>query len=83
MEKQIKLFLEFLVDDKKLSQNTLQSYRRDILQFKEYLDENGKDYLEVEERDINSFFDYLREFIRLDKVPLIFLSLSKKLYKKF
>ena len=60
MEKQINLFLEFLVDDKKLSQNTLQSYRRDILQFKEYLDENGKDYLEVEERDINSFFDYLR-----------------------
>ena len=32
MEKQIKLFLEFLQKDKKLSKNTLQSYNRDILQ---------------------------------------------------
>lgn len=29
MEKQIKLFLEFLENDKKLSLNTLQSYKRD------------------------------------------------------
>ena len=39
MEKQIKLFLEFLENDKKLSANTLQSYRRDIIQFQEYLDD--------------------------------------------
>ena len=30
MEKQNKLFLEFLENDKKLSTNTLQSYKRDI-----------------------------------------------------
>ena len=30
MEKQVKLFLDFLKDDKKVSDNTLQSYRRDI-----------------------------------------------------
>ena len=33
MEKQVKLFLDFLKDDKKLSDNTLQSYRRDIRKY--------------------------------------------------
>ena len=40
MDKQIKLFLEFLQNDKKLSENTLQSYRRDIMQFRDYINEN-------------------------------------------
>ena len=37
MEKQVKLFLEFIQNEKKLSNNTLQSYRRDIEQYKNYL----------------------------------------------
>ncbi len=40
MEKQVKLFLEFLQNDKKVSDNTLQSYRRDIVYYNKYLDEN-------------------------------------------
>ena len=36
MEKQIKLFLDFLKVDKKLSENTLQSYKRDIEQYEKY-----------------------------------------------
>ena len=32
MEKQLKLFFEFLENDKKLSDNTLQSYKRDFKQ---------------------------------------------------
>ena len=32
MDKQIKLFLEFLKNEKRLSDNTLQSYNRDIQQ---------------------------------------------------
>ena len=39
MEKQIKLFLEFLQNEKKLSDNTLQSYKRDLKQFLEYINE--------------------------------------------
>ena len=39
MEKQIKNFLEFLENEKKVSKNTLQSYERDILQFESYLNE--------------------------------------------
>ncbi len=60
MEKQIKLFLEFLEKDKKLSQNTLQSYKRDIVQYQEYLDKNGLNYLKVEAEDIDNYFSYLR-----------------------
>jgi integrase/recombinase XerD len=39
MDKQIKLFLDFLENDKKLVNNTLQSYKRDILQYQEYVEE--------------------------------------------
>ena len=40
MEKHIKQFLDFLQNEKKLSNNTLQSYSRDINQYKDYLDKN-------------------------------------------
>ena len=45
MEKQIKLFLEFLQNDKKLSDNTLQSYKRDINQFEKYVEEKQINYI--------------------------------------
>ena len=61
MEKQIKLFLEFLENDKKLSANTLQSYRRDIVQFEEYLNNKGLNYTKLEEQEIKEYIDYLKE----------------------
>ena len=38
MERQLKYFFDFLENDKKLSENTLQSYRRDLKQFKRFLE---------------------------------------------
>lgn len=61
MEKQIKLFLEFLQSDKRLSDNTLQSYRRDIIQYQEYTDLNKINYLEVSKDDINTYLKHLQE----------------------
>ncbi len=61
MEKQIKLFLEFLENDKKLSTNTLQSYKRDIEQYQEYIDKNGLNYLKVNSSDIENYFEVLKE----------------------
>ncbi len=61
MEKQIKLFLEFLRDDKKLSVNTLQSYKRDISQYEAYINENKLNYLKVTEEDIRNYMEYLKE----------------------
>ena len=61
MEKQVKLFLDFLKDDKKLSENTLQSYRRDIEQYEKYVSENKINYLKVTEETITDYMEYLRE----------------------
>ena len=61
MEKQIKLFLQFLENEKRASANTLQSYKRDILQYQEYINENGLNYLKVDCDDLNSYFEYLKK----------------------
>ena len=61
MEKQINNFLEFLKNDKKLSENTLQSYRRDIVQNEEYISKKNTDYLNVESEDIGSYLKYLQK----------------------
>ena len=37
MEKQLKQFFKFLENDKKASNNTLQSYKRDLSQYINYL----------------------------------------------
>ena len=61
MEKQLKQFLNFLENDKKVSDNTLQSYRRDLEQLEEYLNKNDKKYNKVEDKDIEEYLNYLTE----------------------
>ena len=60
MDKQIKLFLEFLQNDKKLSDNTLQSYRRDIMQFRDYVMKNNINYAKAKEEDIKGYLKELQ-----------------------
>ena len=64
MDKQIKLFLEFLQNDKKLSNNTLQSYKRDIVQYQAYIDKNKLNYLKIDEDQLNK---YLKSLSRANK----------------
>ena len=61
MEKQVKLFLEFLQNDKKASDNTLQSYRRDIVYFNKYVESNNLNYAKIEEEDIKKYIEHLQE----------------------
>ena len=61
MERQLRIFFKFLEQDKKLSSNTLQSYRRDLKQFKEYLEENEIHYNRVHEEDIKNYIKHLQE----------------------
>ncbi len=61
MEKQVNNFLEFIKDDKKLSDNTLQSYRRDIKQFEIYLNSKKLNYAKLTEEDVNEYFQYLQD----------------------
>ena len=58
MERQLKLFFKFLEEDKKVSQNTLQSYKRDLKQFRRYLEACEVHYNRVKEEDIK---DYIKE----------------------
>ena len=59
MDKDIKKFLKFIKVDKKLSKNTLESYQRDILQYKEYITENNINYVNVKNEDIINYLEYL------------------------
>ena len=59
MEKQIELFLDFIKNEKKLSDNTFQSYKRDILQYKEYIDMNNLDYSKANGGNIKDYLTYL------------------------
>ena len=61
MEKQVKSFLEFIENDKKLSSNTLQSYRRDIMQLEEYLEAENIAYNKVTKEDVENYIEHLKE----------------------
>jgi len=61
MEKQLNLFFGFLENEKKVSSNTLQSYKRDLKQFEKYLDENAKDYSKVTHEGIKEYIKYMQE----------------------
>ena len=61
MERQLKYFFNFLQNDKKLSENTLQSYKRDLKQFRKYLEDNKINYNRVKEEDIQNYISELQE----------------------
>ena len=48
MEKMLKLFFEYLQDEKKASSNTLQSYKRDLKQFRQYLEYKDAHYNKID-----------------------------------
>ena len=58
MEEQLNLFFGFLENDKKVSNNTLQSYRRDLKQFEKYIEENEEDYSKITNEDIKTYINY-------------------------
>ena len=61
MDKQIESFLDFMKNDKKLSNNTLQSYRRDIMQYQKYVNENDINYAKVNGKQIKDYLQYLND----------------------
>ena len=61
MEEQLNLFFGFLENDKKVSLNTLQSYRRDLKQFEKYIEDNGEDYAEVTNYGKKEYIEHMQE----------------------
>ncbi len=61
MERQLKLFFEFLEKEKKLSDNTLQSYKRDLKQFRKFLESYSLHYNKVTEDDMDFYIKELQD----------------------
>ena len=61
MEKQLKKFFKFLENDKKASNNTLQSYKRDLEQYRNYLLTKDLKYNKITEKEIKEYLKYLIE----------------------
>ena len=61
MEKQLKLFFDFLENEKQASNNTLQSYKRDIKQYENYLEQKQKGYNEITAKEMKEYIDHLSE----------------------
>jgi len=61
MDKYVTYFLDFIKGDKKLSENTLQSYRRDIIQYMAYVNKNKINYFKVKPEQIVEYLTYLKE----------------------
>ena len=60
MENQIERFLDFIQNDKKLSDNTLQSYKRDITQYSNYLNLKNMNYIKVTSEDVKTYLTELK-----------------------
>lgn len=60
MESIVQAFIDFLKNDKKLSDNTIESYKRDITQFMEHLKENNIEYYDVNKITIISYLNFLK-----------------------
>lgn len=56
----VERFLNYLTVEKGLSPNTLEAYRRDILKFRNHLEDNGKKIIGFKRDDLVSFIDNLR-----------------------
>ena len=58
--KLVESFLNFLQNDKKLSDNTLQSYNRDIKLYCNYLNENDLDMVKTDSEEIKDYLENLK-----------------------
>lgn len=73
MNEKIKEFLNYIEKQKKYSKNTIKNYNIDILEFKEYLNEEGFDYLDVD-------YDFIKGYLmKLYDRKLSRTSVSRKL----
>lgn len=69
-------FLEYLKNQKKASQNTLDSYKRDILKFKDYLKEERLTLRTLKSEDLEVFLDCLeQDGLSLSTISRIYSSL--------
>lgn len=59
--KELEIYLDYLKYQKKYSDYTIDSYKRDILEYLDYLNKENLDYKNMEYSDIRFFLMYLKE----------------------
>ena len=60
MEQEIDKYIKYLTEVKKSSQNTIQSYRRDLMKMKDYMENNGiTDVKDVTSTTLRSYVLYM------------------------
>ena len=76
--KEIDAFLDYLLIDKNYSNNTISSYKNDLVKFLEYI---GKDLKKVNKKDIDSYIQFLHKEGYNERSINRSLSCLKSLYK--
>ncbi|MFH1552401.1 MAG: site-specific tyrosine recombinase XerD [Candidatus Omnitrophota bacterium] len=61
MKEHIENFIHFLEVERGVSQNTVQSYKRDLEKFAGYIGKTGKDVSRVKREDLTGFLMYLKD----------------------
>lgn len=61
MEKILSSFLNYLNEEKELSENTLMSYKRDIKMYLNHTEEKNENFLKATASSVEEYLDYLRE----------------------
>lgn len=61
MDNIIDKYIDYIIKDKNLSQNTILSYKSDLKKYIAYLKNNDTEYINVSENDIFSFLIYLQK----------------------
>lgn len=78
MENEIELFTNYLLIDKKYSKNTIESYKRDLTQFNNFIDKKVTD---IEDTDIKKYLKELNILKESNKTVARFISSLRTFYK--
>ena len=78
MENEIELFTNYLLIDKKYSKNTIESYKRDLTQFNNFIDKKVTD---IEDSDIKKYLKELNILKESNKTVARFISSLRTFYK--
>lgn len=81
MHEYIEALLAYMVAEVGLSANTITAYRRDLLQYTEFLQGRGRDLLSADEDDITAFLGDLRHQSRSRATVLRKLAAIRQLHK--
>lgn len=82
MEDQINGFVGYLQQKKSASASTLQSYHHDVLQFSEYMQQNGiNDFNKVARDFVFEYIEYLRKIGRSDSTVSRFIASLRCFYQ--